>query len=179
MYSVFLSPSTQPYNKYATEGDEQEYMNKIADAMEPLLFKNNIAYGRNKIDTSVGVSVMDSNNGEYDFHLSLHSNAAPPDFEGKLRGVDIYYYPNSRYGKAAADIIVENMKEVYPIPSLVKTISSDKLYELSKTNIPAVLAELGYHDNIQDEQWIKANIENIAQSLTKSLCEYFGIPYTA
>ncbi|MFI3324942.1 MAG: N-acetylmuramoyl-L-alanine amidase [Clostridia bacterium] len=177
MYKLFLSPSTQPFNLYATKGNEQEYMNKIADAMEPLLTKNGIEYDRNKINTSVGVSIADSNAGLYDLHLALHSNASPESLSGKLKGVDIYYFIDSYYGKAAAKIIVENLKSVYPDQNLVKAVPTTKLSELTKTNAPAVLAELGYHDNLQDEQWIKDNVETIAESLTKSVCEYFGLSY--
>ena len=177
MYSVFLSPSTQPFNKYATSGNEQEYMNLVADAMEPLLEKNNISFGRNIPDTSVGVSIQLSNEGDYDFHLALHSNASPENLAGILRGIDAYYYQGSFYGKAGADIFVKYLKEIYPLPEKVKALATVDLVELSKTNIPAVLLELGYHDNLEDEQWIKDNIENIAIALTKGLCEYFGISF--
>ena len=37
MPNVFLSPSTQEWNKYATEGNEEQYMNLLADLMEPYL----------------------------------------------------------------------------------------------------------------------------------------------
>lgn len=177
MPSVFLSPSTQPYNKYVNGGDEQEYMNKIADAMEPMLELNGISYGRNRRDTSAGAAIRDSNKGDYDLHLALHSNAAPPDLAGKIRGVDIYYYSYSKRGKAAADIIVKNMKDIYPLPDKVRALPNTSFGELTRTNAPAVLAELGYHDNVEDAQWIKDNITAIAANLTRSLCEYFGIPY--
>ncbi len=175
---IYLSPSTQPFNLYATEGNEQEYMNKIADAMEPLLTKNNIEYVRNTPDTNVGVSIRESNSGLYDFHLALHSNAAPESLSGKIRGIDAYYYTDSRYGKAAAEIFSENLKDIYPMPDKVRPVPTTTLTELKRTNAPANLLELGYHDNVDDEQWIKDNIDNIAQTLVKSLCEYFGIPYT-
>lgn len=177
MYKVFLSPSTQPYNQYVTGGNEQEYMNKIADEMEPLLIKNGIEAVRNKPNTSVGVSIMDSNAGLYDLHLALHSNASPQSLSGILKGIDVYYFEGSYYGKAAAEIIADNLKSVYPEANLVKAVGTTNLTELSKTNAPAVLAELAYHDNIFDEQWIKDNIETIAESLVKSICEYFGITY--
>lgn len=177
MPSVFLSPSTQPFNPYATEGNEQEYMNKIADALEPLLLKNNISFGRNTPDTSVGASIRKSNAGDYDFHLSLHSNAAPESLAGKMRGIDAYYYDGSFYSEAAANIFSDNLKKIYPLPEKVRPFPTTSLVELSQTNIPAVLLELGYHDNIEDEAWIKANIENIAENITLSLCEYFGVPY--
>lgn len=177
MPEVFLSPSTQPYNKYVNGGDEQEYMNLIADAMEPMLDRNHIGFGRNLKNTSAGRSISDSNEGYYDLHLALHSNAAPPELAGKLRGIDCYYYSYSRFGREAAEIFAENLKKIYPEPALVKAVPTDSLGELRRTNAPAVLLELGYHDNPEDERWIKNNIENIAAVLVKSLCEYFGIVY--
>ncbi len=178
MPCVFLSPSTQPANLYATEGNEQEYMNKIADLMVPMLFENDICVGRNSPDTNVGVSIKRSNAGDYDLHLALHSNAAPDRLSGQIRGVDAYYYDGSVKGERAADIYVKNLKEIYPLPDKVRTVPTTSLIELKKTDAPAVLLELGYHDNVEDEKWIKDNIENIAKNLTKATCEYFGLPYT-
>ncbi|MEG2213412.1 MAG: N-acetylmuramoyl-L-alanine amidase, partial [Clostridiales bacterium] len=37
MPTIYLSPSTQEYNEYVTEFNEEYYMNLIADAMEPYL----------------------------------------------------------------------------------------------------------------------------------------------
>ena len=44
MPKVFLSPSTQEFNQYATEGNEELYMNRIADRMEPYLRASGIQY---------------------------------------------------------------------------------------------------------------------------------------
>ena len=75
MPRIFLSPSLQPYNEYYGSGNEQEYMNKLADAMIPYLRTNGIQYTRHKIGPNVGQSIRDSNAGYYDLHLALHSNA--------------------------------------------------------------------------------------------------------
>ena len=42
MPRLYLSPSLQPFNKYLTTGDEQYWMNIIADDMVPILEKNGI-----------------------------------------------------------------------------------------------------------------------------------------
>ena len=49
MPTIYLSPSIQPYNKYLTEGDEQYWMNRIADDMVPMLEQNgiNVAWAGN------------------------------------------------------------------------------------------------------------------------------------
>lgn len=176
-YVVFLSPSTQPFNKYLSGGNEQEAMNRLASLMEPLLTKNGITYGRNRLDTNVARSVELSNNGYYDLHVALHSNSAPEALVGKLRGVDIYYYEFSHYGKAAAELIAEELRGVYPVPDDVRALPTASLYELRRTNAPAVLCELGYHDNPKDEMWLRDDMGDIAEAIVRAICRYFGIPF--
>lgn len=177
MPRIFLSPSLQPFNQYNGQGNEQEYMNKIADAMIPYLRTNGIQYTRNKIGTNVGQSIRDSNAGYYDFHLAIHSNAAPESLAGKLQGTDVYYYQNSQFGRNAAEIIANNFKEIYPNPDLVKAVPTTSLAEVTKTNAPAVLIEVAYHDNAEDAEWIRTHVQQIAANLVKSLTEIFGIPF--
>ena len=55
MPKVFLSPSTQEWNQYATEGNEEQYMNLLADRMEPYLRSSGIQYVRNAPERNVEV----------------------------------------------------------------------------------------------------------------------------
>ena len=48
---------------------------------------------------------------------------------------------------------------------------------MKRTKAPAVLLEIGYHDNAADAQWIAEHIELIAQTLVQAMTEYFGLPY--
>ena len=177
MPKVFLSPSTQEWNKYATEGNEELYMNLLADRMEPYLRSSGIAFVRNDPDRNVQGAIQDSNAGYYDVHLALHSNAGPERLAGKLRGVDIYFAPNSLDSEKLANIIANNMKSIYPLPDKVRAVPTYNLGEVLQTKAVAVLCELGYHDNFADEAWLKNNLELIAQNLVRSLCDYFGIPF--
>ena len=52
MSKVYLSPSTQEYNKYVDVGDEEYWMNIITDKMEPFLRADGIEFDRNDPDTS-------------------------------------------------------------------------------------------------------------------------------
>lgn len=177
MPKVFLSPSTQEWNEYATSGNEELYMNLLADRMEPYLRSSGIQYTRNDPDRNVNGAIADSNAGSYDVHLALHSNAAPENLSGKLRGVDIYFAPKSQYSKKLANIIANNMKPIYPLPDKVRAVPTTYLSEVLRTRAVAVLCELGYHDNYADEAWLKNNLENIAKNIVRSLCDYFGIPF--
>ena len=73
---IYLSPSTQEKNFYVNGGTEEEWMNKLADALEPYLTASGIRFTRNTPEMSASTSIQASNQGRYDLHLALHSNAA-------------------------------------------------------------------------------------------------------
>lgn len=177
MPKIFLSPSTQEWNSYATEGNEELYMNRLADRMEPYLRSSGIQYVRNDPERNVGGAIADSNSAYYDVHLALHSNAAPEYLAGKLRGIDIYFSPKSEDSERLATIIANNLKSIYPLPEKSNAVPTSSLGEVLQTKAVAVLCELGYHDNYADEAWLKNNLNEIAKNLVQSLCDYFGIPF--
>ena len=144
MASIFLSPSVQEYNKYLTGGDEEQYMNLIADAMMPYLEASGIYVTRNDPDEPLSAAIAASNAGVYDLHLALHSNASPESLSGQLQGPDVYYYRDSIRGQEAATVFANNLKWLYPIPDLVTIIPNTTLAELRRVTAPAVLLELAY-----------------------------------
>ncbi len=176
---IYLSPSTQEFNLYVNGGTEEQYMNLIADYMEPYLIASGIEFVRNTPDMTASSSIAASNSGNYDLHLALHSNAAPENLAGRIQGTDVYYYPGSERSQRAADIIAENFKRIYPNPALVKAVPTTTIGEVRRTRAPAVLIEIAYHDNIDDANWIKNNLADIARNLVYSLTQYFGIPFVA
>lgn len=177
MPTLFLSPSVQEFNPYIDGGNEEYYMNLIADAMEPYLKASGINFVRNNPDTTTRQVIAESNKGNYDLHLAIHSNASPETIKGQQQGADIYYYPTSTNGKRFAEIIQKNYKTIYPNPSKVDLIATTSLGEVRQTKAPAVLIEVAYHDNRQDAQWIRDNIGNIARVLAQSVAEYFNVPF--
>ena len=58
---IYLSPSTQEFNPYAGGGNEEYYMNLIADAMEPYLAASGIQFVRNTPDMTAASSIAASN----------------------------------------------------------------------------------------------------------------------
>lgn len=177
MPRVYLSPSLQEYNLYVNGGTEEEITNLIADAMEKYLLASGIDFTRNDPQMSLGEAIAASNQGGYDLHFAIHSNAAPESLQGKLQGIDTYYFYQSPYGQEMADIVTQNMKQIYPMPQKVNTVPTATLRELRRTAAPAVLVEVGYHDNTEDADWIKDNIEQIAKALAMSITDYFGVPF--
>lgn len=176
MPDIYLSPSTQEFNPYAGGGNEEYYMNLIADAMEPYLAASGIQFTRNTPDMTAASSIAASNAGNYDLHLALHSNAVGSGAP-TTRGTEVYYYPSSVQGKRFADIAANNLQLIYPLPDRVRTVPTTRLGEVARVRAPGVLIELAYHDNPQDADWIRNNINAIAENLVLSLTEFFGIPF--
>lgn len=179
MPNIYLSPSTQEYNPYTTgSGSEEYWMNRIADAMEPYLRANTIRFTRNTPEMTAASSIAQAARGSYDFYLALHSNASGDgSSEGRQRGIIAFYYPTSTNGRRAADIFVTNLKEIYPLPQLVTARATTALGEVRQPKMPSVLLEIGYHDNTADARWIEENVQSIAENLSRSMTEYFALPF--
>ena len=133
MPSIYLSPSTQEFNPYIIGGNEEFYMNLIADAMEPYLYATGIDFTRNSPQMTAASSIAASNAGSYDLHVALHSNAVGEGAQSR-RGSEVYYYPTSVWGRKAAEIIANNLKVAGAgfgtDTNIVTMITKDKEVEL-------------------------------------------------
>ena len=76
-----------------------------------------------------------------------------------------------------ANILVDNIKPIYPLPERVQARPTTAIGEVRRTKAPSVLAELGYHDNTDDANWLTGNLDEIAQALSLGVTEYFGLPF--
>jgi len=175
---IYLSPSTQEWNAYVTGSGSEEYnMNLLADALEPYLLSNGIRWRRNSPDMTAGSSIRQANQDYYDFYLALHSNGAPEGRYGQERGIIAFYYPGSAQGQRAAELIAEALRQIYPLPDRVTTQPTTSLGEVRQSKAPAVLVEIGYHDNYEDARWVEDHMNAIARQLARALTEYFGLPF--
>lgn len=177
MPKVFLSPSLQEFNLYSGGGNEEYYMNLIADAMEPYLIASGIDFDRNDPSQTLSQAIAQSNASGSDLHFAIHSNAAGAANSGQVRGAEFYYYPTSTEGERFAEILAGNYSSVYPDQNKIKTLPTTTLAETRRTTSPAVLAEVAYHDNAQDAQFIRDNINNIARNFAQSIAQYFSVPF--
>ena len=176
MPTIYLSPSTQEFNPYSGGGNEEYYMNLIADSMEPYLAASGIQFVRNTPEMTAASSIAASNSGVYDLHLALHSNATASG-NGSTRGSEVYYFPSSIEGKRFADILAENLQMIYPLPDRVRTVPTTSLGEVARVRAPGVLVEIAYHDNPEDAEWIRSNLNVIARTLAQGVAQFFGVPF--
>ena len=152
-------------------------MNLVADAMEPYLRASGIDFERNNPSQTLSQAIAQSNSSNSDLHFAIHSNAAGENNKGEVRGAEFYYYPTSNAGERFAEILKDNYEDVYPLDDKIKTIGTTTLAEVKRTNAPAVLAEVAYHDNVQDANFIRENIDSIARNFARSIAEYFNVPF--
>lgn len=175
MPTLYLSPSTQEWNPYAGGGNEEQYMNLVADDMMPYLRACAISVTRNTPEMTAASSIVQSNAGHYGLHLALHSNASPASSAGQRRGAEVYYARGAVAGLRAAELIAANLREIYP--GDVHVLATTTLGEVVRTRAPAVLIEYAYHDNAEDAEWIRSNIPEIAQATAKAVAQFFGLPF--
>ena len=178
MPAIYLSPSTQDWNQYVTGSGSEEYnMNRLADALVPYLRSNAIWYRRNRPEMTAASSIREANAGNYDLYLALHSNAAPEGHYGEERGIIAFYYPGSQQGRRAAEILAEQLRQIYPLPNRVTTRETTTLGEVRQSRAPAVLLEIGYHDNYADAVWVEGHLDAIARQIARGITEFFGLPF--
>jgi N-acetylmuramoyl-L-alanine amidase len=173
-----LSPSNAEFQRIVTGGNEEYYMNSVADAMIPYLRASGIDFDRNDPEDTTQQIIAKSNSKYHDLHLALNMDSGVGELAGKIRGESAVHLTGSPGGTMAADIFAGNLKKIYPIPELV-TVSSDRLNpELRDTNAPALMVVLGYRDNIEDAKWVIDHIDEIGRNLAMSLAEYLKVPFT-
>jgi len=175
---IYLSPSTQEWNMYVTGSGSEEYnMNLLADALVPYLLSNGIQYTRNRPEMTAASSIREANQGYYDLYLALHSNGAPEGRYGEERGIIAFYYPGSQQGRRAAELMAEELRSIYPLPNQVTTRATTTLGEVSRSRAPAVLLEIGYHDNYADATWVEGHMDAIAQQIARAITRFFALPF--
>lgn len=177
MPTVFINPSNQEDNRYVNGGNEEEYMNLIADAMVPYLRASGIQFERSNPWEPLSEVIERANHEQIDLFLSLQSASAPPELSGALQGPDIYYFVYNPRGKTAAQLIAENLNTIYPKPGRIMVVPNKSLRVLRDIHPVSVLANIGYHDNAEDAQWIRDNINAIAKQLVLSIAEYLKTPF--
>ncbi len=169
MVSVFLSPSDQRGNTYAY-GDTNEAVvcQQISNLLEDKLEKLGVTVDS---DPNMYSGVAISNALRPDLHLAIHTNASPGH---NVRGVRVFYYPGSEYGKTYAEKFFRALSGLFEGRHAVKENYS--LYELRKTVSPAVYLELDFHDTVDGAKWLINNKELIANTLCNVICEIFQLP---
>ena len=171
---VFLSPSTQEFNVgYGDYGTEEYRMNRITDIVEELLKNQGYTVYRNNPDEKLSAAVRKSNEIGPDIHVALHSNASGQGYNAQ--GSEIFANRPNTPGDKLANYIYDEIMKIYPDSSKGRgVLFTSSLYEIIRTNAPAVLLEVAFHDNKDDANWIINNEAEIAQAVVNGINNYFA-----
>ena len=179
MPEVYLAPSVRHFNQgFGTYGTEEARMNLIADVVELELARNGIETKRNDPAFDLTANVAEGNASGADIYVAIRSVSKP---QGE-RGSRVYYYRPGGNGQRLAEEISFFLSQVTPAEDDGPLEGGSAFgglgyYELRKTRPPAVIIEIGNHNDPQDADFIVGNAFEIGVAITQGILAYFGLPY--
>lgn len=121
--------------------------------------------------TSLAERVRLANSWPADYFLSIHANA---NENPNINGTEMYIYQYNTQANWLAQSII-NAITYYTALSDNGIRENKSLYVLRRTNMPAVLIEMGYLTNYHDSQILRDQQWQIAYSIYVGLLNYFGL----
>lgn len=169
---IYLSPSSQNENAYATGGTtEQTQCRKIADACAAYLKKAGFVvkcanYGTMYTRTS------ESNEWGADLHVPIHTNA----FNGKTTGgTQIYLNKLTGEHKKVGQAVLNRLAPLTPGTSHEKLVQNSSFYEIKHANAMTVYCECEFHDTKAGADYIRTHTKEIGEAIAKGICDYYGV----
>ena len=138
-------------------------------------------------DTPLQKRVSLANSSNADAYISKHYNAVGDKWQSRIKGlVTIVHYNSQGKTKVLAKNVHDELWKLHKDHNCTnygvgkdKDISGFSLYVLRHTNMPAILTESGFMDNIEEAKYMldpkfqKAD----AEATCKGICKTFGVTY--
>lgn len=121
--------------------------------------------------TSLAARVNQANTWGANYFISLHTNASTVS---SASGSEGYAYSNTSQGYYLGEHILRELNRVTGLPNRGMYVRPG-LYVLRRTNMPAVLIELGYITNFSDAMLMKNQPDLFAQGVYNGILSYFGM----
>lgn len=169
---IYLSPSDQTSNKYATGNtSEEKICEKIADACAVALKRCGFEVKNNKT-ASMADRVKESNTWGADLHVPIHTNA----FNKKTTGTRIFCWAKTGAGYNASKAVYNVLAPLTPGTS--ENVSVDKtLYEVRVPKAPTVYIEVDFHDVYSIAKWLIEHTKEVGEAIAKGICNYYGVKF--
>ena len=167
----YLSPSNQGANMGIDGyGSERDQMYALTLEITPHLDRAGVSFMVPEKTVSLTERVRQSNETGACFHLALHSNAGGG---GKAYGpVGLYY---SEAGKEFCGKLVDSLLALGQKSNRSYHVKQEKsLYELRRTNAPAALIEVDFHDSSAGVEFITKRRGDIAEAIARCIIEADG-----
>ena len=183
---VYIDQGHNPQNPNAgAEGSglrEQDVVFRIGILLADLLLANGnfeVLLSRPTSTTQVGTStatslatrVNQANSWGADYFISLHTNAS--DISA-ASGIEAYAYSRPSQAFTLGEIILEELNETTGLRNRGMQVRTN-LYVLRRTQMPAVLIELGFITNPRDAALLRDRPDLFATGIYNGLIRYLGL----
>lgn len=124
--------------------------------------------------TSLAARVNAANSWGADYFISIHCNAST---NPAANGSEVYVYQEGSTAAALARQVLDRIVEFVGTKDNGVRVNSS-LYVLRRTQMPAILVELGYITNASDVQKLINNQYTFAYAIYVGLCQFLGLTPT-
>lgn len=156
---------------------ESEVAWRISSMVADLLLRHDIEViftreGDTRVSLDKRVQIANSSN--VDYFVSIHLNSAK---NPKATGTEVYAYNKASEGNVLAQHILDSLVDSIKLPN--RGIKYDRLQVVATTKMPAVLVEVAFINNIEEEKLLKDDdfIENAAVGIARGILKHLGISY--
>lgn len=113
-----------------------------------------------------------ANNANADYYISIHCNAANSP---EAHGTETYYYATSNTGRHLAETVQAKVVSATGLTN--RGIKTGNFYVLRKTQMPAILIELAFISNPNEEKLLKSSSfqNTCAEAILEGLQEVTGL----
>ncbi len=118
--------------------------------------------------SSLRQRVNEANNWGADYFISIHTNAS---VSSDARGTEVLVYSSPSRSASLAEDVLEEITEITGFPSRGVKLRPG-LYVLRRTNMPAILVELGFISNPYEAGYMADNPNLFAQGIYQGLLDY-------
>ena len=172
MFKVYISPSEQENNRYAFGNyTEEGVCHRIGNLVQLALDRCGIHSRKAPYGQHMEENITESNLYRPDIHLCIHTNAA----NGSARGCVVFVSKLDEAHLKYAQPIYQALHAL--VEGIDFGVRSAAFAEITQTDATCVYCECEFHDNAARAEWIVNHMREIAEAITKGICEGAGIEY--
>lgn len=121
--------------------------------------------------SSLRVRVDDANSWGADYFISIHTNASVSQ---NASGTEVLVYSSPSIAEALGEDVLRELTEITGFPNRGIKIRPG-LYVLRKTNMPAILVEMGFISNPYEANFMANNPGLLAQGIYRGIIDYLSL----